>query len=141
MDLKQPRWQEQGERQKTVGLFEQTTIVHVDHAFGSFYLTSTAQIRREIRTCYETFCSVAGRERIFVFVLNLDKVLKIQTRFRLYSITKVSEVNKCDKVWKTFSLLPSPWLLDKATDDDDNNVDFDVNGIDFEVDVSLYFWW
>ena len=141
MDLKQPRWQEQGERQKTVGLFEQTTIVHVDHAFGSFYLTSTAQRRREIRTCYETFCSVAGRERIFVFVLNLDKVLKIQTRFRLYSITKVSEVNKCDKVWKTFSLLPSPWLLDKATDDDDNNVDFDVNGIDFEVDVSLYFWW
>ena len=74
------------------------TIVHVHHAFGSFYLTSTAQIRREIRTCYETFCSVAGRERIFVFVLNLDKVRKIQTRFRLYSISKVSEVNKCDKV-------------------------------------------
>ena len=98
MDLKQPRRQEQGERQKTVGLFEQTTIVHVDHAFGSFYLTSTAQIRCEIRTCYETFCSVAGRERIFFFVLNSDKVLKIQTRFRLYSISKVSEVNKCDKV-------------------------------------------
>ena len=100
MDLKQPRRPEQGERQKTVGYvyLSKATIVHVHHAFGSFYLTSTAQIRREIRTCYETFCSVAGRERIFVFVLNLDKVLKIQTRFRLYSITKVSEVNKCDKV-------------------------------------------
>ena len=81
-----------------MGLFEQTTIVHVDHAFSSFYLTSTAQLRREIKTCSETFCSVAGRERIYFLVLNLDKVLKIQTRFRLCSISKVSEVNKCDKV-------------------------------------------